>query len=578
MDAKEDFMKLSNKTANIILAIIIVLSLCVSTYFEFTKQGYHEDELLTYNLANSSKQLNTDGWNSPEDFNEYLAVSDAHRFDYAQVYQNQIIDASHPPFYYALVHTVCSFFPNVFNKWLAYSVNVIMMTISLILLFKIGKRVTNNNLYALIATGGYAFSIACITTTIYLRMYSTLTMFVLAFLYITLRIFDIGRDVKFYEFLPVLPIVIFGILTQYYFILCAGLIGLVFLILQLKRRAVKSVLLYIVTALIGAGIALLIYPYIIENVLGGNRGLGSLDLSIDTVTIVTYFVYKLGTYIQILAKDLFLGQVWLLAACTVIAVGFGIFFRFVKKRKLPPKSLFVVIPGLVYFFAISMLSPFNSDRYVMASLPLISMMFVFAFIRIFGIFGNEKVRLAVPAAVLLASALGFVFVTPYYLYGKTNLYEPKTKNCVFVGTAMLEWNKCIDKFMLYDDTMIVQTTDMSPTLASELEAFAEKRGVVTNGKITAFADAYMNTGNFEGTDADSLSRLSTDSELNSLEEVTVYISRLADRDKVIDYISKNTPLRNHELIQEDCSFEDFYNWYDYFVETESYCNVYRFYR
>ena len=206
------------------------------------------------------------------------------------------------------------------------------------------------------------------------------------------------------------------------------------------------------------------------------------------------------------------------------------------------------------------------------------MMFVFAFIRIFGIFGNEKVRLAVPAAVLLASALGFVFVTPYYLYGKTNLYEPKTKNCVFVGTAMLEWNKCIDKFMLYDDTMIVQTTDMSPTLASELEAFAEKRGVVTNGKITAFADAYMNTGNFEGTDADSLSRLSTDSELNSLEEVTVYISRLADRDKVIDYISKNTPLRNHELIQEDCSFEDFYNWYDYFVETESYCNVYRFYR
>lgn len=578
MDAKEDFMKLSNKTANIILAIIIVLSLCVSTYFEFTKQGYHEDELLTYNLANSSKQLNTDGWNSPEDFNEYLAVSDAHRFDYAQVYQNQIIDASHPPFYYALVHTVCSFFPNVFNKWLAYSVNVIMMTISLILLFKIGKRVTNNNLYALIATGGYAFSIACITTTIYLRMYSTLTMFVLAFLYITLRIFDRGRDVKFYEFLPVLPIVIFGILTQYYFILCAGLIGLVFLILQLKRRAVKSVLLYIVTALIGAGIALLIYPYIIENVLGGNRGLGSLDLSIDTVTIVTYFVYKLGTYIQILAKDLFLGQVWLLAACTVIAVGFGIFFRFVKKRKLPPKSLFVVIPGLVYFFAISMLSPFNSDRYVMASLPLISMMFVFAFIRIFGIFGNEKVRLAVPAAVLLASALGFVFVTPYYLYGKTNLYEPKTKNCVFVGTAMLEWNKCIDKFMLYDDTMIVQTTDMSPTLASELEAFAEKRGVVTNGKITAFADAYMNTGNFEGTDADSLSRLSTDSELNSLEEVTVYISRLADRDKVIDYISKNTPLRNHELIQEDCSFEDFYNWYDYFVETESYCNVYRFYR
>jgi hypothetical protein len=132
--------------------------------------------------------------------------------------------------------------------------------------------------------------------------------------------------------------------------------------------------------------------------------------------------------------------------------------------------------------------------------------------------------------------------------------------------------------MLYDDTMIVKTSDMSPTLGSELEEFAEKRGVVTNGKITAFADAYMNTGNFEKTEADSIKRLASDSELKSLDEVTVYISRLADRDKVIDYITKNTQLKHNELIQADYDFDDFYNWYDYFVETESYCNVYRFYR
>ncbi len=101
-------MKIDNKKAGIILSVIIVLSLAISTFYMATKQGYHEDELLTYNLANSSKQLSVDGgWNSPEDFNEYLTVSNEHRFDYAQVYQNQIIDESHPPFYYALVHTVC---------------------------------------------------------------------------------------------------------------------------------------------------------------------------------------------------------------------------------------------------------------------------------------------------------------------------------------------------------------------------------------------------------------------------------------------------------------------------------------
>ena len=62
------------------------------------------------------------------------------RFDYAQVYENQIIDASHPPLYYALVHTVCSFFPGVFSKWLAYSINVLAMAGILIMLYKIGRH------------------------------------------------------------------------------------------------------------------------------------------------------------------------------------------------------------------------------------------------------------------------------------------------------------------------------------------------------------------------------------------------------------------------------------------------------
>ena len=51
-------MKIDNKKARIILAVIIAVSLVISTVYMFAKQGFHEDELLTYNLANSSKQLN----------------------------------------------------------------------------------------------------------------------------------------------------------------------------------------------------------------------------------------------------------------------------------------------------------------------------------------------------------------------------------------------------------------------------------------------------------------------------------------------------------------------------------------
>ncbi|MBR2108348.1 MAG: glycosyltransferase family 39 protein [Ruminococcus sp.] len=570
-------MKISNKKAIIILAVLIIVSLCVSTFYISAKQGYHEDELLTYNLANTQKQLNVDGgWNTSEDFNEYLTVAKNDRFNYAQVVENQIIDASHPPFYYALVHTVCSFFPTVFSRYFAYSINVLAMIGILILLFMIGKRVTGNNFYALIGAGAYALSIACFTTTIYLRMYATLTFFVLLFVYQMLRLYDKKNEVRITDCLILLPIIILGILTQYYFILFAGLTGLIFLIFKIKEKCFKDLFFVLGTAVVGFCAAMLIYPHIIENVLGGNRGFGSLEISIDAITIVTYVVYKIFTYIEILSKDLFLGQVWMFALCCVILAASFIYFRFVKKRKLNRKAMFITIPPVLYFIFISLVSPFNSDRYVMASLPFIAMLFAFGFIRIFNLFKYEKIRYAVPVCVVLACILSLTFVKPYYTYGKTNLYDTKTDKAVFVGTAMLEWNKVIDKLMLYDEAMIAQTSKMNPNLAKELESFATKRGIVTNGKISAFADSYMNNGDAHKESESSLEKLSTDKKLNSLDEITVYISRLADGDDVIDYITKNTDFKKCELIQADYSFDDFYNWYDYFVETESYCNVYKF--
>lgn len=579
---------LSNKTSYIILTVIILVSLALSTFFMFTKQGFHEDELLTYNLANSAHQLTTDGgWNTKADFNDYLTVNPNDRFDVNLVIKNQIIDASHPPFYYFLVNTVCSFFPGVFSKWFAYSINAVAMTGILIMLFKIGKLVSKNNFHSLTAVGAYALSIACITTTIYLRMYATLTFFVLSFIYLTIKLYNTvytkDKPAKPYiDCIMLFIVVLLGVLTQYYFILFAGLTGLVFLIFTLKNKEFSKLVRYIITALLAAAAAFAIYPYIISNVLGGNRGLGSLSFNVDFITIVTYVIYKLGTYVQIVAKELFVNQLWLAVLCTVCALAFAVYMSFFKKKKLSRNAVFIVIPAVIFFTAIALISPFNSDRYVMASLPLIVMIFVFAFIKIiefvrgFGFAKKNILKFAAPVLVLAVTVCGLITVKPYYTYGKTNLYNPQSENCMFVGTAMLEWNKCIDKMMQYDNTMIVQTDKMSPTLGQKLENFAEKRGVITHGKISEMAKAYMNNGG-EKEKTDSMQALKTDKKLNENENITIYVSRLADNDYVLNYIKENTKFKHCKLIQKDYDFDEFYNWYDYFAETESYCNVYLFY-
>ncbi len=587
-------MKISNKAASAALAVLIILSLAASCFFMSTKQGYHEDELLNYNLANSPDLLLEDSVKNalsngtpltPGDFKSYLSVSENHRFDYGMVYQNQIIDGVHPPFYYSLVNTACSFFPDTFNKWLGFTVNLVMMAAALVLLFRVGKRVTNNNLYALIAAGGYALSIACVTTTIYLRMYATLTFFVLAFLAVTLRIYDRKNAVKITDLILLLITVIPGVLTQYYFVVFAGLIGLVFLIFSIKDKNIKALVKYIITAVIGAGIALAIYPNMLMQVLGSDRGVGSTSsVSVDFITILTYVGYKLLTYAGVLAKDMFLGQIWLFALCAACLLAAFVYFRFVKKQKTPRRAWFLIVPGVLYFIGIALISPFNSDRYVMASMPMLSMVFVFGFIKIFNLIKNPKLHIILPVSIALASAIGFAAVKPYYTYGTSNLYSPKTDDCLFVGTPMQEWNKNLDKFMLYDTTTIVQTSMNIDGLVDEIEEFAQKRGVVTNGKIGGMVDSFIDSGSGKG-DAESkennlktttLETIKDNKTLARKDSITVYISRLADNDAVIDYITKTLGFKNHTLVEADKSFGDYFNWYDYFVETESYSNVYVF--
>ena len=85
-----------------------------------------------------------------------------------------------------------------------------------------------------------------------------------------------------------------GVLTQYYFVVFAGLIGFVFLIFSIKDKNIKTLVKYIITGLLGAGIALAIYPNMLMQVLGSDRGVGSTgSLSIDFITILTYVGYRI---------------------------------------------------------------------------------------------------------------------------------------------------------------------------------------------------------------------------------------------------------------------------------------------
>ena len=133
------------KSTAIIFIIIFALSLLRITYaFAFNKQDAHSDETWSYGLSNSHNNpfifaendkttiRNFNEWISSDVFVDYLTVQEGERFDYASVWYNQKYD-DHPPLFYVLLNTVCSFFPNSYSLWYGYIINVLAFIILMIL-------------------------------------------------------------------------------------------------------------------------------------------------------------------------------------------------------------------------------------------------------------------------------------------------------------------------------------------------------------------------------------------------------------------------------------------------------------
>ena len=120
---KENQM-LRNKMARgrVILLFIIIAQLLACIWIGQRKKGFFCDEIYSYGLANSenysfldynsSKEygVNSFGWVDADYFKNYVEADDG--FSLSAPIKNQINDV-HPPFYYILLHAVCSAFSQV---------------------------------------------------------------------------------------------------------------------------------------------------------------------------------------------------------------------------------------------------------------------------------------------------------------------------------------------------------------------------------------------------------------------------------------------------------------------------------
>lgn len=236
------------------LAVLVLVAL-VQCFYISQKQGYHMDELLTFELANaeynpwivptqpvgrlakfmqqeiygdslgetlgnlkdtvadvlqnrgSSKLLSYQAdvyeepvWITREQFHEYITVGERDAFNYLSVYFN-VKDDNHPPLYFMLVHTMSSIFRDRISPWMGCVYNLAAVLGCCVLLFAIGRLLAAYRLveertgesWGLCSALLYGCSWGAIATTLFIRMYGVMTFLCMLTLYLHLQKWLGGR-------------------------------------------------------------------------------------------------------------------------------------------------------------------------------------------------------------------------------------------------------------------------------------------------------------------------------------------------------------------------------------------------
>lgn len=468
-------MKISSKKAKIIsyimLFVIIALQLFRIIYsFACLKEDYHSDEQWSFGLSNSYydpniyiddnyQQIeNYEMWLSPDLFKNYITVDNDHRFSYGSVFYNQSKDM-HPPLFYLILHTICSFFPGKFSYWYGFPINIVSFIILQIFLFKTAAKITKSNIAAVSACLFYGTTTGCLNTFVFVRMYALMTMFTVISLYLHTNIYY-ERNLK--KNLPALFIITtLGCLTNHFFPIYACAMSACFCFMLLLKKEYKNLIVYAISLLLAAVTSVIIFPATITH------------LASPLLKGVHYSTgWQIKMCISLITSELFGFSVSIFSSATpsIILVGFifiiiilsPLLFLFRKKinfsgiltkvatvfrlmmKKINLLIVFMIIsalvPVIITAVTVSMVRmSLLTDRYLFFVYPIVCIAFICTVYHLLQILlQSKKTILSLTATIALVFSLVSNLNCPCaYLFEKIpGCLETKSvindSNCIFI--------------------------------------------------------------------------------------------------------------------------------------------------
>lgn len=349
-------------------------------------------------------------WIDNETFEDYVTVGEEDGFSYLSVYFN-VKDDNHPPLHFMVLHTVSSLFRGEVTPFMGCVINLICVLGIMVLLMYISRQlmkiwgVPEWGKYAGLLTAGlYGLSVGAVSTTLLIRMYAMVTFFCVATLAIHVR--------KLYSYLLggsdfternklLILVTVLGFWTQYFFLFYCLILSAVTAVILWRQKRRDGLWCYIRSMVTAAVIGVVVYPFSVGHVFSSGRGVEALE---NLSAGLRGFGSRLFAFAEILCREI--GWALVLLPMVVVVMVAVVWKRNVKSGTGEGLQWLLWIPVVGYFLMASRMSPYLVNRYIMPLFPLVILVLSVTVCHGIGVMGLKEKWLR--ATKILAAVLALV--------------------------------------------------------------------------------------------------------------------------------------------------------------------------
>ena len=460
----------------LLLVLILVSAVCL--LFSTRKQGMFIDEIYTYGLSNSSYApflSDVKGGSldhkivTRDELLDYVSVTGDEGFDFGSVYYNQVHDV-HPPLYYWLFNIASTLAGGRFSKWTGLALDWALYLGAVAMLYALVRRLGGRRYIAASTAILYGLSVIGLSTMVMIRMYVLLALLTVVLMF---WIASLMRDFKPRTCVFVGLTLLAGLLTQYYFVFYAFFLCAAYVLWALVKRQYKALAWFVPCALVGALLLILIFPAALDHLFSG--ALVSGESAVDNLKNLAQYPVRLRTFLGFVTHGLkaaiYTALLWAAALCAVfpkLRAAFG-------EKRLRLDWLVFIVPALVTFVLVAIISPVDEARYIYNLIPAFTLAIGFLMVLLDGALIDMKDRERREAAAFLTIVVLALWCArsapPDYLYPEhaefNALLETRAADpCVYFSDDHFEpLTEDLIQLLTFDEVYVTDDRDLAPMLS-----------------------------------------------------------------------------------------------------------------